>query len=257
MPLDLSKVAGVTMQSPRDLVQTPTFLLYGRGKTGKTTLAMSSVKVPEMGPVAIIDFEGSAEVGAEDFPDVDVYRATNWTQAAGLMDAMLNQKHEYKTVILDPVNALQAHLTDEIVRRQPLNQPNAKPNNSMGDAAMLLSDWGVVWTRMRKILEAFHAAPFTVILTAHADSVKDETTGKMVMEPLMQGNKTKNEVTRVPTVVGYMRMVQKEDGSVIPVARFAGGGTLVAGDRTKKLGVEIENPTMQTIYNKIHNSNNK
>lgn len=252
MPLDLSKVPGVKMQSPADLVQTPTFLLYGRGKTGKTTLAMSASAVPEMGPVAILDFEGSAEVGAHSYPEVDVYRATNWAESAGLMDAMLNQKHEYNTVILDPVNALQAHLTDEIVRRQPINQPGVKPNNSMGDAAMLLSDWGVVWTRMRKILEAFHAAPFTVILTAHADTVQDASTGKMVMEPLMQGNKTKNEVVRVPSVVGYIRMVQKDENPPVPVVRFAGGNGLVAGDRTQKLGIEIENPTMQTIYNKIH-----
>lgn len=251
MPLDLSKVKGVTMQSPKDLAKSPTFLFYGRGKSGKTTLAMSASAVPELGPVAIVDFEGSAEVGATSYPNVDVYRTSNWTQSSGVLDALINQKHDYKTVILDPVNALQVQLKDEIIRRQAQTQPGAKSNNSMGDRSMLLADWDVIWTRIRKILETFHEAPFTTIITAHADTAQDGL-GNVVMEPLMQGNKTKNEVVRVPSVVGYTRMTQTEDGQSVPVIRFAGASGVVAGDRFRKLPKEMINPTMAEIHKAIY-----
>src|SRR5690554_4302890 len=92
MPLDLSKVKGVTMQSPKDLAKSPTFLFYGRGKTGKTTLAMSASVVEEMSPVAIVDFEGSAEVGATTYPNVDVYRTETWQQSSAVLDAMIDRK---------------------------------------------------------------------------------------------------------------------------------------------------------------------
>ena len=103
--------------------------------------------------MAIVDFEGSAEVGATAYPNVDVYRTSTWAQSSGVLDALINQKHDYKTVILDPINALQVQLKDEIIRRQAQTQPGAKSNNSMGDRSMLLSDWDVIWTRIRKILE--------------------------------------------------------------------------------------------------------
>ena len=250
MPLDLSKVPGVRMQSADELSAPPTFLFYGKGKTGKTTLACSAAAVPELSPVAVVDFEGSTESVAGLY-DVDVYRVTNWTQAAGVLDALINQSHDYRTVVLDPVNALQTMLKDELIRRQAQTQPNAKSNNSMGDRSLLQSDWDVIWTRMRKILETYHAAPFTTILTAHADTVQDDL-GRTMMEPLMQGNKTKNEVTRVPSVVGYVQMSQDSEGNVFPVVRFAGSKGIIAGDRFRKLGVGLENPTMQTIYDKIY-----
>lgn len=252
MPLKLPDKLGITPQKPVEIASRPTFLFYGRGKSGKTTLAMSASEVEDLGPVAMIDFEGSAEVGAEKYPDVDVYRTRTWMESAAVIDAMLDQDHGYRTVILDPVNALQVQLQDEIVRRQPETQPSAKSNNSLGDRSMLMADWGVVWTRMRKVMEAFHAAPFTVIMTAHADTTQDEQTGRMLMEPLMQGAKTKNEVTRIPSVVGYMAMYQEKDKGVYPTIRFAGGGGVVAGDRLGKLGLGIENPTMQKIYDKIN-----
>src|SRR5690606_11024032 len=136
---------------------------------------------------------------------------------------------------LDPLNALQTQLKDEIIRRQESTQPAARSNNSMGDRGMLQADWDVVWMRMRKIMEAFHAAPFHTIWTAHADTVQDSMTGKMAMEPLFQGTKTKNEATRIPGIVGYIRMVE-HNGETVPGVQFAGGAGALAGDRYRNLG---------------------
>ena len=252
MPLKLPDNLGVQMQSPRDLAKNPTYLFYGKGKTGKTSLAMSASLVKELSPVAIVDFEGSAEVGATRFPDVDVYRTENYAQSKGVLNALLKQPDEYKTVILDPVNSLQVQLKDEIIRMQAVNQPSAKSNNSMGERGMLLSDWDVIWTHMRKVLEAFHAAPFTTIITAHADVTQDDL-GRQIIEPLMQGNKSKNEVTRVPSVVGYTSMTQdKETKLAVPTIRFAGGAGLIAGDRFGKLPPVMDNPSMTKIFQAIN-----
>lgn len=251
MPLKLPSGIGVQMQSPSSIAKHMTMLLYGKAKSGKTTLAASAAAVEEMSPVAVVDFEGSTEAVAGLY-DVDVYRCTNWTESSAVLDAMINQhsEHGYKTVVLDPLNALQTQLKDEIIRRQESTQPAARSNNSMGDRGMLQADWDVVWMRMRKIMEAFHAAPFHTIWTAHADTVQDSMTGKMAMEPLFQGTKTKNEATRIPGIVGYIRMVE-HNGETVPGVQFAGGAGVLAGDRYRKLGKGMANPTMADIYNKI------
>lgn len=252
MALKLPENLGVKVQSPKDLAKSPTFLFYGRGKTGKTTLAMSASAVEAMGKVAIVDFEGSAEVGATKYPNVDVYRTETYAQSKAVLNALLKQPDEYGTVILDPINSLQVQLKDEIIRMQAQHQPSAKSNNSMGERGMLLSDWDVIWTHMRKVLEAFHAAPFTTIITAHAD-VSQDNMGKQIMEPLMQGNKSKNEVVRVPSVVGYTSMTQdKETKLAVPTIRFAGGSGLIAGDRFGKLPPQMDSPTMAKIYDAIY-----
>lgn len=254
MALKLPPGLGVQMQSPKAVASKITMLLYGKAKSGKTTLAASAAAVPEMGPVAVVDFEGSTEAVAGLY-DVDVYRCTNWTESSAVLDAMVNQHadHGYKTVVLDPLNALQTQLKDEIIRRQAETQPNARSNNSMGDPSMLQADWDVIWSRMRKLMEALHAAPFNTIWTAHADTVQDSMTGKMAMEPLFQGSKVKNEATRIPGIVGYIRMIADDDGNPVPAVQFAGGTGVLAGDRYRKLGKGLVNPTMAQIHGKIFN----
>lgn len=254
MALKLPENLGVTVQSPKDLAKNPTFLFYGKGKTGKTSLAMSASKVEALSPVAIVDFEGSAEVGATRFPDVDVFRTENYEQSKGVLNALLKQEHDYKTVILDPINALQVQLKDEILRMQAIKRPNEASNNSMGERSMMIGDWDVIWSHIRKVLERFHASPkFTTIITAHAD-VKQDDMGRQLMEPLMQGNNTKNEVMRIPSVVGYTSMGQdKETKRAVPQVRFAGGSGILAGDRLEKLPPSMVDPSMAKIYDLINN----
>src|SRR5690606_31929271 len=107
MPLELPSGTGVQMQSPGSIAKHMTRLLNGKAKAGKTTLAASAAAVEEMSAVAVVDFEGSTEAVAGLY-DVDVYRCTNWTESSAVLDAMINQhsEHGYKTVVLDPLNAL-------------------------------------------------------------------------------------------------------------------------------------------------------
>src|SRR5690606_38184755 len=145
-------------------------------------------------------------------------------------------------VVLDHQNALQAQLKDDIIFRQESTLPAARANNSMRDQGMIQADWDEVWMRIRKILEGFHAAPVHTIRTAHVDTRQDSMTGKMAMEPLFQGTKTKNEATRIPGIVGYIRMVE-HNGETVPGVQFAGGAGVLAGDRYRKLGKGMANPT--------------
>src|SRR5690606_622611 len=201
MPLKLPSGIGVQMQSPSSIAKHMTMLLYGKAKSGKTTLAASAAAVEEMSPVAVVDFEGSTEAVAGLY-DVDVYRCTNWTESSAVLDAMINQhsEHGYRTVVLDPLSARQTQLTDGISRRQERPLRAARADNGMGDRGMLQADWDAVWMRMRKIMEAFHAAPFHTIWAARAGSGKHRMTGKMAMEPLVQGTKPKNEAERSPRI---------------------------------------------------------
>jgi len=249
MALDLSGLPGIEIRKPKDVAKSPTFLFYGLPKSGKTTLAASAALVEELSPVLVIDFEGGTESLAGLY-DVDVIRITNYEQGSEFLPKLLTQDHGYKTVVLDPVNAFQKQLQDQIVRKQKEFQPSAKANNSLGERSMLQADWMVVGDKMRKLFEGFHNAPFVTIFTAHAEKDKDPNTGALLMEPMMQGKISKSELGRIPTIIGYVRMVE-EGGNVFPVVRFGGGRGIIAGDRLRVLDTEEKDPTMRTIWGKI------
>jgi len=235
---------GVEVISPEEVADARTFLFYGPPKGGKTTLAGS---VAELGKTIVLDFEGSTESIAGLYSP-DVARITNWTQASQVIAALINEEHDYEYVVLDPIGALQAQLIREIIELQHKNQQQAKSNNSMGERGMLQADWGVVGSKITSILENLHAAPFTTIIVAHADDVKDEETGRVTTQPFMQGNISKKEVGRVPSVIGY---VEKNKDS-IPVVRFAAERKIIVGDRTRKMPGEIVDPTMAKIFEYIN-----
>jgi hypothetical protein len=240
---DLSSL-GVEVVSPEDIAENPTFLFYGPPKGGKTTLAGS---VAECGKTLVLDFEGSTESIAGIYSP-DVVRITNWDQANAVISALINDEHDYEYVVVDPIGALQQQLIRKIIQLQKVNQPSAKSNNSMGERGMLLADWGVVGSKISTVLEALHAAPFTTIVVAHADDVRDEETGRVTTQPYMLGNQSKKEVGRVPSVIGY---VEKNKDS-IPVVQFAAGRKIIVGDRTRKMPGEIVNPTMKQIFEYIN-----
>src|SRR5690606_1768512 len=68
MPLKLPSGTGVQMQSPSSIAKHMTMLLYGKAKSGKTTLAAPAAAVAETSPVAAVDFGAATgdEAGASD-----------------------------------------------------------------------------------------------------------------------------------------------------------------------------------------------
>src|SRR5690606_26811430 len=113
MPLKLPSGIGVQMQSPSSIAKHMTMLLYGKAKSGKTTLAASAAAVEEMSPVAVVDFEGSTEAVAGLY-DVDVSRCTNSTESAADPGALSHRlrAHGHTGEVLTHLTAARRQVKD-------------------------------------------------------------------------------------------------------------------------------------------------
>lgn len=277
MPLDLSKIPGAHLSSPDQVAAHATLLFYGPPGCGKSTLAASAADVEDLTPVLALDFEGSMAVAKGLYDGVDVVRLSDWNTSKQVLDQVINQQHGYRTVILDPVNALQTQMKTEMLRRQALKRQlihdeaagrpvdqqlkkqlegvyySEKTNNSMGESGITESDWGVLGDTMATLLDKYTNAPFLTIFTAH--TVYDEKLRKVT--PLMGGNIGKKALDRVPYITGYMEMRTVDDqGTQAPAMWFrntkVGNVTAEAKDRSRSLGPGFTNPSMTHIWNSIN-----
>jgi hypothetical protein len=84
----------------------PRIVVYGKAGIGKTTFAAGANK-----PL-IIDLEGSADY-------IDVPKATpkNFLEFVQIIDALITEQHDYKTLIIDTLDWLEAMIHDEICKR--------------------------------------------------------------------------------------------------------------------------------------------
>lgn len=73
----------------------PRIVVYGEAGIGKTTFAASATK-----PL-LIDLEGSA-----DYIDVAKAKPKNYAAVLELIDAVINEEHEYKTLVIDSLDWL-------------------------------------------------------------------------------------------------------------------------------------------------------
>lgn len=282
MPLDLSKIPGAHLSSPDQVAAHATLLFYGPAGCGKSTLAASASVVQDLKPVLALDFEGSMAVAKGVYDDVDVVRLSDWNTSKQVLDQVINQKHGYRTVILDPINALQTQMKSEMLRRQALKRQllheeaagrpvdqqlkkqlegvyySERTNNSMGESGITESDWGVLGDTMATLLDKYTNAPFLTIFTAH--TTYDNKRGKVT--PLMGGNIGKIALDRVPYITGYMEMRATDDkGTQVPAVWFrntkVGNVTAEAKDRSRSLGPGLMNPTMSHIWDSINASNDE
>lgn len=282
MGLDLSAIPGVGMSSPGQVAAHATLLFYGPAGCGKSTLAASASDVEDLKPVLALDFEGSMAVAKGLYDDVDVVRLSDWNTSKQVLDEVVNQQHGYRTVILDPVNALQTQMKTEMVRRQEAKRQlerdktagthidpqrekqlegvyiSKQTNNSMGESGLTESDWGVLGDTMATLLDAYTNAPFLTIFTAHTTY----DTRRRKITPFFGGNLGKVALDRVPFVTGYMEMHPVDDkGNHAPATWFKNAMvgdnvTAEAKDKSRSLGPGMMSPTMTRIWDAITSSIN-
>jgi hypothetical protein len=99
---------------------------------------------------------------------------------------------------------------------------------------------------MRKFVRAFRDLPMNVIFTALVNDDRNQRTGVITKKPGFTG-KLRNEFAAFLDVIvyGYMKEV---DGEQMRLLLTQNTDEIIAKDRTGKLPMVVEEPTMKKLY---------
>ncbi len=224
-------------------VQFIDILIYGDPGAGKTVLAGSADSVPEMRPVLFIDIEGGTLSLRKRSPDVDIVRISNWTEMASLYEALLQEDHGYRTVVLDSLTEIQKFHMYNVMRTVVNTDPERDPDIPS------MREWGKNIEVMRKLVRGFRDLPMHTIFTALAKADKDNKTGVIMTKPYMSG-KLANEVAGFVDIVGFL-YTKVNEGAIQRNLLLAATDRQVAKDRTDSLPAVLESPTMEAIFGHV------
>jgi hypothetical protein len=160
--------------------------LYGRGKTGKTSLACTFPK-----PLLIIGTEDGTK-SIRTIKDCYFHRLKNSSQVEQLVEAV---KEDYKTVVLDTAGGLQDMILKEI-----LGLDDVPIEKSWGIAGR--EQWQICGAqtkeRLRSLLDLADGSTGTnVVVIAHERNFNDEGSGSELLMPTVGAALT-------PSVTGWL-----------------------------------------------------
>jgi hypothetical protein len=229
---DLASI-GVVVERPRPMSEKFSAVIYGKKGVGKTSLAASAAKVPELAPVLFLAVEdGSSVLDREysDDPNLDVVYVEDWPTGGAVIDAVANNQTKYKTVIVDTLSELQ-----ELMKEH---------TTEVGYGL-----WAYIADNSITTVKMLHRSKFVnAIFTTHAEKLKEEDSGKVLMSPFFLGKKTIEEALKPIDLVLYLGLGKDESGQPVHVLQTKGDGKIDASDRSGELPFQMGNATFEEIY---------
>lgn len=219
-------------------------LIYGDSGTGKTTLAGSADQVPSMRPVLFIDIEGGTESLRHTYPDVETVRVRTWKEMQEVYNVLHEGSHEYRTIVLDSLTEIQKFNMYNIMTDLAQKRPDLDPD------VPGMREWGKNLEQIRRMVRGFRDLEMNTIFTALVKEDKNQKTGIVTQKPSLSG-KMADEVAAFLDVVVYYYVKQIGDGSDAEFKRLLltqKTDSQVAKDRTGKLPMVLEAPTMSAIH---------
>lgn len=243
-PNSLATLGGLDIRPVQERSSWYNILIYGDSGTGKTTLAGSADAVPSMRPVLFVDIEGGTESLKHSYPEVQTVRVQTWKEMQAVYDALYSDDHPFRTVVMDSLTEIQKFNMYTIMNDLAQKRPDLDPD------VPGMREWGKNLEQIRKMVRGFRDLPMHTIFTALAKDDKNARTGFVTTKPSLSG-KMADEVAGFLDVVAYYYVKQIGDGSDAEFKRLLltqKTDAQVAKDRTGKLPMIIEAPTMQAIH---------
>jgi phage nucleotide-binding protein len=196
--LSPTSFAGLKIEKPNvETVDTLNILIYGEAGVGKTWLAGSASRVPEMRNVLYVDAE-AGKATLREHPDVEIVPASRWEDYVRIYQALKAGGHSYRTVVLDSLSEILEQCKDQV-----MVEMKADPENESRDEDIpSIREWGKLQVRLLRLIRLYRDLPMNVIFIAHADRVQLKG-GKHKWMPLLNG-KLQLKVPQVPDVVFFM-----------------------------------------------------
>lgn len=246
-----TSLAGLKVSPVEDRSPYLNILIYGESGVGKTTFAGSADAVSALRPVLFVDIEGGTESLREPYPGCQIVRVQTWTEMQKLYDELYVNRHGFQTVVLDSLTEIMKFNMYEIMGNLARTRPDLDPDIPG------MREWGKNIEQLRRFVRGFRDLPMHTIFTALERSDKDQKTGLVTKMPSLSG-KVASEVAGFLDIVLYYyvkQIGQGEDSTLKRIVLAQKTEGQVAKDRTRKLPMVIESPTMELIFNYISKGN--
>lgn len=153
-----TKIESLDVQLPGTTGK-PTYLIYGKSGTGKTTLAATFPK-----PILLIDINDDGDESVEGVGGLKVLRpktAEDLEKAFWYLD---KHKKRYSTVVIDTITQMQALVVSEIASQSNKTAKKGKAPGAWG--TMTRNQWGQVSERLKTLILQFRSLPCHTVFLA-------------------------------------------------------------------------------------------
>jgi hypothetical protein len=137
-------------------------LIYGRNGQGKTRTAAAAPK-----PL-IIDINEHGTRSVKSYKGAEVFQVRRWEDITWAYWMLREGEHEYETVILDTVTAMQNLCMRQVLGEAEDRDPNREP--SMPDRR----SWGKLGELMKPVFLDFRNLPMHVVFIAQERAIENE-----------------------------------------------------------------------------------
>lgn len=235
-------MAGLTISKVTERSEYYNILIFGESGIGKTTLAGSADAVPALRPVLFIDIEGGTTSLTHSYPEVETVRVKTWQDMQNVFNELAEGKHGYKTVVLDSLTEIQKFNMYHVMEKAVLERSNQDPD------VPAMRDWGISLEQTRRLVRGFRDLPMNTIFTALVREDTDKRTAITSYKPSLPGKAAGEIAAFLDIVVFYYQKPDPDTGELTRYLLTQKTETHVAKDRSGKLPMTIENPTMATIH---------
>ena len=253
--LTTRSIAGLPVRTVQERSPFLNIMIYGASGTGKTILTGSADAVPEMRPVLFVDIEGGTESLRSTYPEVETVRVTTWKEMQAVYNVLHSGKHDYRTVVLDSLTEIQKFNMYNIMQEVF----TAKGDSGKVDIDVpSMREWGKNLEQIRKFVRAFRDLQMHTLFTALERIDKDDRTGMTTIRPSLSG-KMSEEVAAFLDIVMYYYVKEVRENDETKTQRLLltrKTAQHTAKDRSGKLPVVIQEPSMAKLYQLMYGQEN-